>query len=122
MNFEWHIERLEKDIKTLKNEYKAAKKFTAQFLNACKNHGIKTVSICKKTDKIKSAKEWTSFGHAGSVFADERENSFPAIWAAVEDVGISGGCGNSGQHQILKADNLIDGVYKYSKGVWAKIE
>jgi hypothetical protein len=91
---------------------------------------VKMVSIGTKTDKIKNSKEWRSFGHDGSIFADEYEKrsdgsrGWPAIWKvseAFEKEGYGYGCGNSGQHQFDCA-KFVEGVYEFKEGKWYLIE
>jgi hypothetical protein len=80
------------------------------------------VSIGKRTDLIESAKNYP-FGCGGSVFADSRSRDrWPTIWAIVEEMGISGGAGNTGQHQVTCDEKLIDGVYEFKDKKWRKIE
>lgn len=114
------LENKSKELEELKNTFKDTHKFTAYFLNKCKDVGIKTVSIGKKTDKINSSKKWP-FDHSGSCFADERYNDWPAIWKACEIPELGKSCGNGGQSACNTA-RLIDGVYEYKNGCWNRIE
>ena len=130
------IKNLQTDLRELKAEFKNSKRFTNEFLQECYKRGIKRVSIGKRDDKIKACEGW-SFGHSGSVFADARlkerymENGeikeregWPAIWAVVKKMGISGGCGNEGQHQINDKGQslLIEGSYQFKGGKWYRQE
>lgn len=129
MNFEISFNEIEKDLekiserqKKLSDDFEQAKIFTAKFLSACSRRKIKLVSIGEQTDLIKSSKEW-SFGHSYSVFSEENDRKgFPKIWDVVSEMGISGGCGNSNQHQISSEglSRLINGVYEFSNGKWYK--
>lgn len=119
-NIEENIESLSNNLKDLKDTYENAKDFTSLYLQCCEKHGISLTSICKKTDLISACKGYP-FGSDGNVFADERENGWPAIWAVCEELKIGKGCGNTGQHQA-NCSRLIDGVYKLENGKWLKIE
>ena len=59
------------------------------------------------------------------MFADgeEKKTRWPIIWAAVEEMGIGGGSGNTGEHSIaLKYwSKLVDGVYKLKDGKWERM-
>ena len=80
------------------------------------------VSIGKRTDLIESAKGFP-FGCGNSVFADGRDrDGWPTIWGVVEEMGISCGVGNTGQHQVTCDAKLIDGVYEFKDKKWRKIE
>ncbi len=127
MNFYHKIEQAIKTAQNaldaaeqLKTQYEDLRDFTAAFLACCEKHGIKTVSINTYTELIKSRKSWGR-DCPDSAFADEREGTWPAIWAACNEMGVCAGCGNSGQHQINSA-RLIDGVYKLTDGKWERIE
>ena len=129
MDFGYKFDELQKQIKCLEEKanslaeaYAEAEDFTLRFLKCCSKHNIKTVSIGKRTDLIESAKSWP-FGCGGSVFADGRcRDGWPAIWGIVEEMGISGGAGNTGQHQVSRDAKLIDGVYEFKDKKWRKIE
>lgn len=116
------IECLEAKANSLSEAYAEAEDFTLRFLKCCSKHHIEIVSIGKRTDLIESAKSWP-FGCDGSVFADGRgRDGWPTIWGIVEEMGISGGAGNSGQHQVSCNAKLIDGVYEFKNKKWKKIE
>ena len=116
------IECLEAKANSLAEAYAEAEDFTLQFLKCCSKHHIKLVSIGKRTNLIESTKSYP-FGCEGSVFADGRGRAGrPAIWGIVEEMGISGGAGNSGQHQVNCDAKLIDGVYEFKDKKWRKIE
>lgn len=129
MEFGYKFDELQKQIKCLEEKanslaeaYAEAEDFTLQFLKCCSKHHIKLVSIGKRTSLIESTKRYP-FGCEGSVFADGRDRSgWPAIWGIVEEMGISGGAGNSGQHQVSCNAKLIDGVYEFKNKKWKKIE
>ena len=115
------IELLEAKADSLAEAYAEAEDFTLRFLKCCSKHNIKTVSIGKRTDLIESSKNFP-FGCSNSVFADGRgRDGWPTIWGVVEEMGISGGCGNTGQHQVSCDTKLIDGVYEFKDKKWRKI-
>ena len=116
------IDSITKDYNDLLIAYADARDFTEKFLNCCERHGISTVAIQEISKIIKSSVEYP-FGKYGSVFADERdEGGWPSIWAVCGEMKISGGCGNTGQHQITSnaAARLVDGVYTLKDGVWKR--
>ena len=116
------IECLEAKANSIAEAYAEAEDFTLRFLKCCSKHHIKLVSIGKRTDLIESAKSWP-FGCDGSVFADGKgRDGWPTIWGVVEEMDISGGSGNTGQHQISCDAKLIDGVYEFKDKKWRKIE
>ena len=116
------IKCLEENTNSLAEAYAEAEDFTLRFLKCCSKHHIKLVSIGKRTGLIESAKNFP-FGCGDSVFADGRDrNGRPAIWGIVEEMGISGGAGNAGQHQVSCDAKLIDGVYEFKNKKWRKIE
>ena len=129
MEFGYKFDELKKQIEclvakanSLAEAYAEAEDFTLRFLKCCSKHHIKIVSIGKRTDLIESAKNFP-FGCGDSVFADGRDrNGRPAIWGIVEEMGISGCAGNTGQHQISCGAKLIDGVYEFTDKKWRKIE
>lgn len=116
------IESLEAKANSLAEAYAEAEDFTLRFLKCCRKHNIKTVSIGKRTELIESAKNFP-FGCCNSVFADGRDrDGWPTIWGVVNEMGISGGAGNTGQHQVSCDAKLIDGVYEFKGKKWRKIE
>lgn len=116
------IKSLEEKANNLAEAYAEAEDFTLRFLKCCSKHHIKLDSIGKRTDLIESTKSYP-FGCGGSVFADGRSrDGWPAIWGIVEEMGISGGAGNTGQHQVTCDAKLIDGVYEFKDKKWRKIE
>ena len=116
------IECLEAMANSLAEAYAEAEYFTLCFLKCCSKHHIKLVSIGKRTELIESAKNFP-FGCGDSVFADGiGRDGWPTIWAVVKEMGISGGAGNKGQHQISCDAKLIDGVYEFKDKKWRKIE
>ena len=127
MNFENKFKSLEREmgllssqLKGLKDEFESARDFTSIFLQCCEKHGVKTVSIATKTDLLEGCKNWP-FGFEGSVFADELEGTWPAIWAVAEEMKIYGGCGNTGQAQA-NCSRLINGVYRLENNKWIRLE
>ena len=115
------IKHLEAKADALAKAYAEAEDFTVRFLKCCSKHHIKLVSIGTKTDLIEGSKSFP-FGCNGSVFADGRgRDRWPAIWSVVEEMGISGGAGNSGQHKVNCDAKLIDGVYEFKDKKWRKI-
>ena len=129
MNWEYKFKDLQEEVMELEEKanslaeaYAEAEDFTLRFLKCCSKHHIKLVSIGKRTNLIESTKSYP-FGFGGSVFADGRDrNGRPAIWGIVEEMGISGGAGNTGQHQVNCDAKLIDGVYEFKGKKWRKIE
>ena len=129
MEFRYKFDELQKQIESLKAKadsiaeaYAEAEDFTLRFLKCCSKHHIKLVSIGKRTDLIESANGFP-FGCGGSVFADGRDrDGWPTIWGVVNEMGISGGAGNTGQHQVSCDAKLIDGVYEFKDKKWRKIE
>ena len=129
MNWEYKFKDLQEEVKALEKKanalsesYAEAEDFTLRFLKCCRKHNIKLVSIGKRTELIESSKTYP-FGCCGSVFADGRSrDGWPTIWGIVNEMGISGGCGNSGQHQVSCDAKLIDGVYEFKDKKWRKIE
>ena len=128
MNWENKFKDLQEELREFKEKanslakaYAEAADFTLRFLKCCSKHHIKLVSIGKKTELIESSKKYP-FGCGGSVFADGRSrDGCPTIWAIVEEMGVSYGCGNTGQHQISCDAKLIDGVYELKNKKWHKI-
>src|SRR5574344_197936 len=129
-NYDNKLKELESYREEIIKKLEEAKKNTNRFLEECTKVGIKMVSIGTKTNKIQSSKEWGSFGHDGSIFADEYEKrrdgsrGWPAIWKvseAFEKEGYGYGCGNSGQHQFDCA-KFVEGVYEFREGKWYLIE
>ena len=129
MEFGYKFDELKKQIEclvakanSLAESYAEAEDFTLRFLKCCSKHNIKMVSIGKRTGLIESAKGFP-FGCGNSVFADGRDrDGWPTIWGVVEEMGISGGAGNTGQHQVTCDAKLIDGVYEFKDNKWRKIE
>lgn len=116
------IECLEAKANSLAEAYAEAEDFTLRFLKCCSKHHIKLVSIGRRTDIIESAKSWP-FDCNCSVFADGRDrDGWPTIWGVVNEMDISGGAGNTGQHQVSRDAKLIDGVYEFKYKKWRKIE
>ena len=116
------IECLEEKANSLAEAYAEAEDFTLRFLKCCSKHHIKLVSIGKRTNLIESTKRYP-FGCGGSVFADGRSrDGWPTIWGIVDEMGISGGAGNTGQHQVSRDAKLSDGVYEFKNKKWRKIE
>lgn len=116
------VECLEEKANSLAEAYAEAEDFTLRFLECCSKHHINLVSIGKRTNIIESAKNFP-FGCGNSVFADGRDrDGWPTIWGVVSEMGVSGGAGNTGQHQISCDAKLIDGVYELKDKKWRKIE
>lgn len=99
----------------------AAKEKTAEVLSIANEIGVKTVGIGRKHASLGNTE--FPFGGSGSIFTptQSRHNGWPSAWHIAERAGISGGCGNTGQHQI-RQDSCVDGVYRCIKGVWTRIE
>jgi len=118
------LERLEDKLKILKKKVKIGVEFTQKFLNKCGKAGYTRISIGKRSNKVSSSKGWT-FGTSSSVFGFpsgiKDKTGWCAIWGIVEELGISGGCGNADQHQVSE-DNLIEGVFQLKGKKWMRIE
>lgn len=124
------FEELKGEISALSNKadkmaqaYAEAEDFTRKFLERCSAHKIKVVSIATRTKLIKECSDFP-FSVEHSVFAEgESTDGFPKIWAVVDELDISGGCGNYNQHQVSgKAmSKLINGVYEFKDKKWNKI-
>lgn len=118
------IERNNSALASVKANLVKARIFTAKFLNECGKVGITKVAIRKEDRDIPSSKNWP-FYHGGSVFAfgKRKDEGFPPIWGVVERMGISSGCGNDDQHQIVEDPDtiLIDGVYHLQSGKWIRV-
>jgi len=123
-NFAYEIKNLEDKLKEIKTSLKSAEKFTQEFLNECGKVGITGVSVGVKSDRIEATKDFP-FTCQNSVFQSpsgtKGKDSWVAIWGVVNKMGISGGCGNSDQHQV-RNDNLIQGVYELKGKTWRKVE
>ena len=120
-DFQEEVKELQEKANSLAEAYAEAEDFTLRFLKCCSKHHIKLVSIGKKTELIESSKTYP-FSCSGSVFAEGRSrDGWPTIWAIVEEMGISGGAGNTGQHQVTCDAKLIDGVYQFKDRKWRKI-
>ena len=115
------VRELQERANSLAEAYAEAEDFTLRFLKCCSKHNIKLVSIGTRTELIESSKTYP-FGCSGSVFAEGRSrDGWPTIWGIVEEMGISCGCGNGGQHQVNCDAKLIDGVYEFKDKKWRKI-
>jgi multidrug efflux pump subunit AcrA (membrane-fusion protein) len=117
-DLERSIERAQSAIESLD---KAAVK-TAQVLEIAKNVGVKALSIGMKSARVRN--EAWPFGYKGSIFTVPGARDpygYPLAWTIAEQAGISGGCGNTGQHSVDDS-LLIDGVYELRAGKWHKIK
>lgn len=123
MDFDCRLENLRKEVDALCKSYEEARDFTQGFLDCCKKHRIKLVSIQMKTKEIQESMSFP-FGAKGSVFAEEKENNHYAIWRVCDEYNIGGGAGNASQMQIssMAQCKLIDGVYRLKDGKWFKEE
>ena len=92
---------------------------TRKFLQFCLEHKIKRVAIGVKDPTVKSSMDWSS-DPSNSVFADKEKDGWPVIWEATRLAGVSGGCGNSGQHQLASDHELTRGCYFHRAGEWKK--
>ena len=95
---------------------------TCKFLKECGRRGIKRVAIGISTKKvpITMSRNESFFGPEHSVFQWPTEadcGGWPAIWGATKALGIGGGAGNHGQHQIIPV-KLDNGYYFQSNGKW----
>jgi len=120
------IRTLREQLTNIEKSLKEAGTYTDAFLEVCKKHSIKKVAIGVPHSSVKSSIEWGGAHRtSGSVFADaEDDGKWPSIWKVARDAGVSGGAGNSGQHQLsLNAQALlIEGVYHYKAGKWKRLE
>jgi len=116
------IEALRKEAEGVKKSFDDATAFTDKFLNLCKDHGLSKIAIGVTHDSVDGCKDWPWSGD-GSVFSnDHREDgTWPTIWRVVKEANISGGCGNTMQHQA-DTSRLVDGVYHLKNGKWHKLE
>lgn len=116
------IEAFGKKADALAKAYAEAEDFTLKFLKQCSKHHIKLVSIGTRTNLIDAARDWP-FDCSNSVFASgNSRDGWPAIWSVVEEMGISGGAGNSSQHQVCCGAKLVEGVYEFKDKKLRKIE
>lgn len=133
MNFDRRIADIEQQIVSaqtsiaaLKSELASARAFTERFLDDCASTGINKVAIRKSHKSVPPSVGFT-FGPHSSVFQPRNvrdSDGWPAIWGVVKRMGISGGCGNSDQHQIVDEPDrtLIDGVYHLRNGRWKRVD
>lgn len=115
---------LEKRIAETEKDYAECLAFTDKFLKLCKKYKIKEVCIMAKNEIIKESMAFP-FGVDDSVFANGVDkDGFPQIWNVVEDMNISGGCGNYNQHSIDEVGRakLINGTYQFKDGKWNKLD
>lgn len=99
---------------------------TLKLLEFCTSYyeyvGIRTLTPGRKKEQW--GMSWSVYGDPFDVKAPQednksgRHNGWPAIWRAVEIVGLPGSCGNSHQYQIN--DALTTGLYKNKNGIWFK--
>lgn len=122
-NFDHEFNELEDSVKQLKKDYSEYKKNTVNFLKECGKFGIKLVSVGKKTEKIECSSSFP-FETNNSVFAygDVQYQNYPAIWTALNNLKISGGCGNGHQHELNDTAKLIEGVYELKNEIWKQVE
>lgn len=120
-NINDRLNALTKDYHNILLAYSEASDFTKSFLDCCEKHGISAVAIQASSPKVPRSIEFP-FGTYGNVFASEYEDGKPAIWAVVHEMGVSGTCGNTGQHQLSRYGmaKLVDGVYTVKDGVWKR--
>lgn len=114
---------LNQKIKDAEKLFREAKKLTTEFLAACGKRGIKRVAIGVSSKLVPRSTEFP-FGASGSAFQypenASTENGRVAIWAAAEEVGVHGVCGNHAKVQILVSKPLIEGVFELKNGDWIK--
>ena len=114
------IEGYLKSIEVIRDRVKDAAETTASILAACEKLGVDIVGIGKKHKDIKGSIVHP-FGASGSVFAGGYDASgFPIAWSIVRVAGVSGGCGNPGQHQVAQGTKMLDGVYRCIGGMWSR--
>lgn len=124
-------QRLERAIENVNNAVaelertrelvEAAATKTAEVLAIAEQLGVKTVSIGVKTPLV--GNDSFPFGGGSSLFTPKgsKVDGWPSAWRIAEQAGISTGCGNSGQHQIMH-DSTIDGVYRCINGQWERVK
>lgn len=124
INFKDKFDKFERELKEMKADYRLYKKETTKFLKECTKYGINLVSIGVSTKKIKRSLGWgeTSSVIAGGDVLDKNKDGFPAIWSVINNLGISGSCGNGHQHYVNDKARLIEGVYEFKNNQWRIIE
>lgn len=123
MNIDAELKRVESLIdqaERIKANIKEAAETTANILAACERLGVNIVGVGAKSADIPESMSHP-FGASGSVFASGKgKDGWPVAWSIVRLAGISGGCGNPGQHQTEDGTKMLDGVYRCVDGVWSK--
>jgi len=117
----YQVERAQSDLKALSVKLRRAAAKTEELLAIASEVGVTAVSIGKKHPLVGN-ENWP-FGASGSIFTprEDQHDGWPAAWHIAKKAGVSGGAGNSGQHQA-DTSNLIDGVYECRGGVWARVD
>jgi hypothetical protein len=117
----YQVERAQSELKQLAAHLTSAAAKTEELLAIASDVGVTAVSIGKKHPLVGN-EDW-SFGAASSIFTrkDDQHDGWPAAWHIAKEAGVSGGAGNTGQHQADTRD-LIDGVYECRGGVWARVD
>lgn len=115
------IDQLSRRVESLREEYERAKIMTAHVLAAAEANGVDRIGI-NTIDKTVHETGNFPFAARGSLFAKGRhENGWPVVWKVASDAGISGGAGNTDQHQIQSVA-LVDGIYELRDGEWRMVE
>lgn len=136
MNFESKLKELERLVASaerIKKYVEDAAQNTAKILDACDALGVKRIGVGMRDQSFKDS-AGHPFGASGSIFADGRgkevylnqdgtrteREGWPIAWGIARKSGLSGGAGNTGQHQI--SGPVIDGIYECKSGEWRKVD
>lgn len=106
--------------------------YKEEFLKLCKKFKYTDVVVGKiKHPNIPDSYWWSENSNSSYVIAnkkskdgknlDNRYDGWPAIWKIVEILNISGGAGNSHQHQI-KYNSMCNGAYTLINDEWVELE
>lgn len=110
------IEQLIKQAEAIRDQIKVAAENTKTVLDVCDALGVVAVGIGARDETFKDS-AGHPFGYDGSIFVDGRDKAgWPLAWAVAQKAGVSGGCGNGGQHQTR--GQFLNGVYRCVDGVW----
>lgn len=95
---------------------------TKRLLRACTAVKIKAVTIRCTHKRVPQSLSLPAHAALDSVVAagNAKVNGWPALWAALEKVGLRGGCGNGNQMQVRSDADLTDGFYEIIDGAWVR--